>query len=61
MQKHSTGAFLKVEFLGLDTTKPVFRVSDKARLKPVSSTTETGWKIEISPVASLDILSKMQV
>ena len=27
--------------LGLDTTKPVFRVSDKARLKPVSSATET--------------------
>ena len=27
--------------MGLDAAKPVFRVSDKARLKPVSSATET--------------------
>ena len=27
--------------MGLDTTKPVFGVSDKARLKPVASATET--------------------
>ena len=45
--------------MDLDATKPVFGVSDKVRLKPVSSATETSWKIEISPVASLDmILSK---
>ena len=45
--------------MGHDVTKPVFRVSDKARLKPVSSVTETSKKIENSLVASLDmILSK---
>ena len=39
--------------------KPVFGVSDKARLKPVSSATETSKKIKISPVLTLDmILSK---
>ena len=27
--------------MGLDVTKPVFRASDKARLKPVSLATET--------------------
>ena len=43
-------------------TKPVFGVSDKARLKPVSSATQTSKKIEILPVASLDmILSKKQI
>ena len=48
--------------MGLDTTKPVFGVSDKARIKPVSSATETSQKIEISPVASLDmILSKKRI
>ena len=45
--------------MGLDATKPVFRASDKARLKPVSSAMETSLKIEISRVASLDtILNK---
>ena len=34
-------------YLGLDVTKPVFRVSDKVRLKPVSSALETSWKLEI--------------
>ena len=29
------------KYLGLDVRKPVFGVSDKARLKPVSSATET--------------------
>ena len=38
--------------MGVNATKPVFGVSDKARLKPVSSTTETDQKIEISLVAS---------
>ena len=36
--------------------KPVFGVSVEARLKAVYSATETSWKIEISPVASLDML-----
>ena len=36
--------------------KSVFKVSDKTRLKPVSSATETSWKIEISPVASLEMI-----
>ena len=47
--------------MGLDTTKPVFGVSNKAGLKPVSSATETSQKIEILLEASLDmILSKKQ-
>ena len=33
-------------------TKPVFGVSNKVSFKPVSSGTETSWKIEISVVAS---------
>ena len=34
--------FLKIFFhLGLDVSKPVFGVSDKARLKPACSATET--------------------
>ena len=39
--------------MGLVARKPVFGVSDKESFKPVSSATETIWKIEISPVASL--------
>ena len=40
-------------------TKPVVWVSDKARLKPVPSATESSKKIGISLLASLDmILSK---
>ena len=34
----------------------VFELSDKARLKPVSSTTETSYKIENLRVASLDMI-----
>ena len=46
--------------LGLGATTPVFGVSDKARLKPVSSAIEISWKNEISFAARLDmILSKM--
>ena len=37
-------------------TKPVFRVSDKARLTPVSTATETSKKIEILLVAGLDMI-----
>ena len=47
--------------MSLVATKCVFGVSDKARLKPVSSTTETSLKTEISPVASLDIFSKKRI
>ena len=36
--------------MGLDATKPVFGVSDNARLKPVFTATETSLKIEISLV-----------
>ena len=42
--------------MGLVATKPVFRVSDKARLKHVSSATKTSQKTKISIVASLDIV-----
>ena len=42
-------------------TKPVLGVSDKARLKPVFSATETSKKIEIFLVRSMDmILSNKQ-
>ena len=36
--------------------KPVFGVSDKARLKPVSPATETNWKFKISLVVGLDVV-----
>ena len=42
--------------MGLAATKPVLGVSDKVRFKPVFSATETSQKIEISLVASLDII-----
>ena len=42
--------------MGPDVTKHVFGVSDKMILKPVSSATETSLKIEILPVASLDMI-----
>ena len=42
--------------------KPVFGVSDKTSFKPVSSATESSWKIEISSVANLHmILSKKRI
>ena len=48
--------------MGLVATKPVFGISDKARIKPISSATETSLKIKISLVASLDmILSKKEI
>ena len=31
----------EIRYMGLDTRKPVFGVSDKARLKPACSATET--------------------
>ena len=43
-------------------TKPVFGVSDKVRFKPACSATEISYKIEISVVASLDMIhSKKQI
>ena len=42
--------------LGLDATKPVFRVSEKVGLKPVSLATETSKKIENLLIASLDMI-----
>ena len=42
--------------MGLVARKPVFGVSDKARIKPVSSATETSKNIKISLVASPDII-----
>ena len=48
--------------MGLVATKPVSGVSDKARLKPVSSATETSYKTEISLVTSLNmVLSKTRI
>ena len=48
--------------MGLDARKPVFGVSDKVGLNPVSSATDTSWKIKILLVASLDmILSNKQI
>ena len=48
--------------MGLDATKPVFGVFDKAKIKPVTPATETSKKIEFSLVASLDIkLSKKRI
>ena len=38
---YKNNIIIKGTKLGLDATKPVFGVSDKARLKPVSSATET--------------------
>ena len=42
--------------LGLGVKKPVFGISDKVRLKPVSSATQTSYEIEILPAASLDMI-----
>ena len=48
--------------MGLDATKPVFGVSEKAILKSVSSATATSYKIEISLVASQDrVLTKKRI
>ena len=42
--------------MGLIVTKPLFRVTDKMRLEPVSSAAETSLKIENYDVASLDMI-----
>ena len=46
-------------FAGEDVTKPVFGVFDKASFKPVSSATEISRKVEVSPVASLHMIRKV--
>ena len=48
--------------MGLDVRKPVLGVSDKVMLKPTCSATESDLNIEISLVASLDLIhSKNQL
>ena len=48
--------------MGLVARKPVFRIFNKVRFKPVCLVTETNKKIEISLVESLDIiLSKKRI
>ena len=42
--------------MGRNVRKPVFGVSDKVRLKPACSATETSLKIGILLVASLDMI-----
>ena len=42
--------------MDLVATKPVFGISDKARLKPACSELQTSWKSEILLVASLDVI-----
>ena len=42
--------------MGFVARKPIFGVSDKVRLKPVSLATETSQEIEILLVASLDMI-----
>ena len=54
-QSSQTSFYIQIvskNYLGLVATRPVFRVSEKARLNPVSSATETSYEIENSPVAS---------
>ena len=41
LKKYWDMAIIISSYLSLDATRPVFGVSDKARLKPVSSATET--------------------
>ena len=58
---HKLLAYL-INEMGLVARKPVFGVFVEARLKAVYSATETSWKIEISPVASLHmLLSKKRI
>ena len=47
--------------MGLDATKPVFGVSDKAGLKPVSSATETYSRIFLLEASFNMLLSKKRI
>ena len=52
----------KLRHVGLVVRKPVFGISNKASFKPVSSATETSYKIEILPVTRINMaLSKKQI
>ena len=51
----------ELAYMGRNTRKPVFGVSEEVRFKPACSATETSQNIEILLVASLDILSKEQI
>ena len=55
-QMSNSKLFFMRHYLRLVARKPVFGVSDKTRLKPVSSATETRYNSEISLVASLDMI-----
>ena len=49
-------------YYSLHSLPPVFGISDKARFKSFTSATETSYKIEISPLASLHMsLSKKRI
>ena len=41
-EEREVGQTLRVDNIDLAATQPVFRVSNKVRVKPVSSATETG-------------------
>ena len=47
--------------MGLVARKPIFRIPDKVRLKPVYTATETSSKNEISLVRSLDMVLSKQI
>ena len=42
--------------MGIDMTKPIFRVSDEVKQKPACSATETNTNNEISLVASFEMI-----
>ena len=56
MYSHIVGFSPVVAHMGLVAGKPSFGVSNKASFKPVSSATVTSQNIEISLVASLDMI-----
>ena len=43
-------------YMGCDARNPILGVSDKVRFKPACSATKTSYGIEISHVASLDMI-----
>ena len=49
---YSQGNLISYREQRLVAAKPVLGISDKVSFKPVSSATETSYKMEISPVAS---------
>ena len=62
MRIHTWQLHKVVPYMGLAATKLAFKVSDKVWFKPVSTATETSYKIKVLLVASLDIiLSNKQI